>query len=212
MFVLVKFVDKQKSALWGVGVFGSLGLFILVIHLLSRTNRFLEQSVVKMPVPDAIIVGAQDKLIGDRVGADFEAKYGKNGTKVKGGNNSSLVTSAAVLPDVAASRVVAAPIINRSAVAVGIGNKRGIQDIASSTEFSILNANNQVMEKLQASQKFRFSAQPNGIQIGEKIYADSVILQPKDNGLLFLDGHWYRGTFTVTRAADLLLVVNNALP
>jgi hypothetical protein len=212
MFVLVKFVDKQKSALWGVGVFGSLGLFILVIHLLSRTNRFLEQSVVKMPVPDAIIIGAQDSLIRDRVGADFEAKYGKNGKKIKANNNNSLVTSAAVLPGVAASPVVAAPIANRSTVAVNIGNKRGIQDIASSTEFSILNANNQVIEKLQASQKFRFSAQPNGIQIGEKIYTDSVILQPKDNGQLFLDGHWHRGTFTVTRTADLLLVVNNVSP
>jgi hypothetical protein len=212
MFVLVGFMDKQKSALWGVGVFGSLGLFILVIHLLSRTNKFLEQSVVKMPVPDAIIVGAQDSLIRDRIRADFEAKYGKNGKKFKGGNNDSLVTSAAVLTDVAASPVVAAPIANRSAVAAGVGNKREIQDIASSTEFSILNANNQVIEKLQASQKFRFSAQLNGIQIGKKIYADSVILKPKDNGLLFLDGHWYRGTFTVTRAADLLLVVNNVLP
>jgi hypothetical protein len=42
-----------------------------------------------MPMPDAIIVGAQDKLIGDRVGADFEAKDGKNGTKVKGKVNRS---------------------------------------------------------------------------------------------------------------------------
>lgn len=209
MFVLVRFMDKQKSALWGVVVFGSLGLFMLVIHFLSRTSRFLEQSVVKMPVPDAIIVGAQDKLIGDRVRADFEATYGKNGKKLKGSSNDSLVTSAAILPVVATSPMISAPVVNRSAVAVDIGNKRGIQDIASSTEFSILNENNQVIEKLQASQKFRFSAQPNGIQIGEKIYADSVILQPKDNGQLFLDGHWYQGTFTVTRAADLLMVVNN---
>jgi hypothetical protein len=209
-------MDKQKIALWGVGVFGSLGLLILVIHLLSKTNRLLEQPVVKMPIPEGIIVNAQNQAIDHGMESYLETQSGKVGkSSAAHGDRSPMakplvprITSAAIPPV-----TISAPISSTgSGSSVTIGSKRGTQDIASSTEFSILSANHQVMERFQASQKFRFSAQPNGIQIGEKIYADPVILQPKDNGLLFLEGIWYRGTFTVMRTADLLLVVNHTLP
>jgi hypothetical protein len=209
-------MDKQKIALGGFGVFGSLGLLILVIHLLSKTNRLLEQPVVKMPIPEGIIVNAQNQAIDHGMESYLETQSGKVGkSSAAHGDRSPMAKP--LVPRIASAAIpsvtIPAPITStESGSSATIGSKRGTQDIASSTEFSILSANHQVMVRLQASQKFRFSAQPNGIQIGDKVYADPVILQPKDNGLLFLEGTWYRGTFTVTRTADLLLVVNHASP
>jgi hypothetical protein len=209
-------MDRQKTVFWGVGVFGSLGLLILVIQLLSKTNRWLEQPVVKMPVPEGIIVNAQNQAIDHGMKSYLETQSGKVGKSPAAHGDRSPMAKPLV-PRIASAAIppvtTPAPISStESGSSVTIGSKRGTQDIASSTEFSVLSANHQVMERLQASQKFRFSAQPNGIQIGDKIYADPVILQPKDNGLLFLEGTWYRGTFTVTRTADLLVVANHASP
>jgi hypothetical protein len=75
----VKFMAKQKIALWGVGIFGSLGLLVLVIHLLSKTNRLLEQPVVKMPIPEGIIVNAQNQAIDNGMESYLETQSGKIG-------------------------------------------------------------------------------------------------------------------------------------
>jgi hypothetical protein len=130
-------MDKQKIALWGVGVFGSLGLLILVIQLLSKTNRWLEQPLVKMPVPEGIIVNAQNQAIDNGIQSFVETQSGKIGRSPSAHGDRSSIASAAIPPV-----TTPAPISSReSSSSVTIGSKSGTQDIASSTEFSILSAN-----------------------------------------------------------------------
>lgn len=63
-------------------------------------------------------------------------------------------------------------------------------------------------EPLGEVRTYRVSVSPDGLVIGDQVFPNRVLLLPGANGLVWVDGHWYRGRVRMVWAEGQLNAIN----
>ena len=81
--------------------------------------------------------------------------------------------------------------------------------VATATDAAVLDANGAPLATLP--QEVEYPIQPNsaGIAIGDKQFPTLVQIAPNADGLVYVNGHWYRGSLTLANVNGELLAVNS---
>ncbi len=82
--------------------------------------------------------------------------------------------------------------------------------IATSDNGSITDQNGRVLGQLTAQTGVAVNSTPAGLQVGDWQTPSVIWVKPKAaKGLVFLEGHWYRGAVQIVSQAEGLLAVNH---
>lgn len=98
-----------------------------------------------------------------------------------------------------------APILE---IRVAIARDVNSLTVGTSTPGTVVDANGQVLGKLSANEGTHVHPDGGNIRIGKWQTPAGVWLKPTNNGLVFVNGRWYRGDLLLVSQGNSLLAVN----
>lgn len=81
--------------------------------------------------------------------------------------------------------------------------------VATATDTAVLDANGAPLATLPQEVEYQIQPNASGITIGDKQFPMLVQLAPNADGLVFVNGRWYRGSLTLANVDGQLLAINS---